>query len=203
MFRLGMLASHRGSNVRAFVSACRERRLSSFPAVVISNNADAEVLAFAREAGVPAVHVGGERFRDAVARDRAMLEALRRHQVDLVLLLGYLRLLGPETLGAFSNRILNTHPALLPRHGGQGMFGMRVHEAVLAAGDAETGITVHLVNERYDEGRIVAQCRVPVLSGDTPEGLAARVLEREHSFLVEVVAQLEAGRRSLPSSRAQ
>jgi phosphoribosylglycinamide formyltransferase-1 len=193
MFRLGMLASHRGSNVRAVVEACRAGRLKSVPAVVISNNADAEVLCFARGAGVPAVHVGGPALADPTVRDQAMLAALREHRVDLVLLLGYLRLLGPETLAAFPHRILNTHPALLPRHGGKGMYGMQVHEAVLAAGDRETGITLHRVNTRYDEGEIVAQRRVPVLFGDTPEVLAARVLEQEHAFLVEALAQLEAG----------
>jgi phosphoribosylglycinamide formyltransferase-1 len=193
MFRLGMLASHRGSNVRAVVAACRAGRLRSLPALVLSNNADAEVLAFAREAGIPAVHVGGPAYADPLVRDRAVLAALRQHGVDLVLLLGYLRLLGPETLTAYPDRILNTHPALLPLHGGQGLFGIRVHEAVLAAGDEETGITLHHVNARYDEGAAVAQCRVPVCAGDTPEVLAARVLEHEHGFIVEALAALEAG----------
>src|SRR5512142_1734429 len=191
MFRLGMLASHRGSNVAAVIEACRAGTLRSVPAVVISNNADAEVLAVAQAAGIPAVHLGGPAHADPATRDRAMVAVLREHAVELVLLLGYLRLLGPETLAAFPDRILNTHPALLPRHGGQGMYGMRVHQAVLAAGDRETGVTLHRVDARYDEGEIVAQCRVPVLPGDTPERLAARVLEREHAFLVEALAEME------------
>jgi phosphoribosylglycinamide formyltransferase-1 len=193
MFQLGLLASHRGSNVRAVIEACRDGRLRSRPAVVISNNGDAEVLATARAAGVPAVHVGGPAVADPAVRDRAILSALRDHGADLVLLLGYLRLLGLETLAAYAGRTLNTHPALLPRHGGQGLYGVRVHQAVLAAGDRETGVTLHHVTARYDEGAAIAQCRVPVLPGDTPGALAARVLAREHGFLVESLAALEAG----------
>jgi phosphoribosylglycinamide formyltransferase-1 len=116
---------------------------------------------------------------------------LRENRVDLLLLLGYLRLLGPQTLAAFDGRVLNIHPALLPRHGGRGMYGRHVHEAVLVAGDTESGITIHRVSAAYDEGEIVAQCRVPVLAGDTPDTLAECVLAREQAFLVESLAQLE------------
>lgn len=98
-----------------------------------------------------------------------------------------MKLLGPKVVARFRDRILNIHPALLPKFGGTGMYGMRVHEAAIAAGKTETGVTVHLVDERYDEGEIVAQATVPVKPEDTPETLAARVLEREHRFLVEVL----------------
>jgi phosphoribosylglycinamide formyltransferase-1 len=191
MFRLAMLASHRGSNVRAVTEACRLGRLRSIPAVVISNNTDAEVLTFARSAGIPTAHIGGARYADPAVRDSAMLAVLLENRVDLVLLLGYLRLLGPQTLHSYDGRILNIHPALLPKYGGKGMYGRHVHEAVLAAGDTESGITIHRVNAAYDEGEIVAQCRVPVLAGDTPDTLAERVLAREHEFLVESLAELE------------
>jgi phosphoribosylglycinamide formyltransferase 1 len=191
MFQLGMLASHRGSNVRAIIEACREGRLRSIPAVVISNNRDADVLAFARQAGVATAHIGGAKYEDATVRDAAMLGVLRDNGVDLVLLLGYLRLLGPETLKAFDDRVLNIHPALLPKYGGKGMYGRHVHEAVLAAGETESGISIHRVNAAYDEGEIVAQCRLPVLPGDSPDTLAERVLEKEHAFLVETLAELE------------
>jgi phosphoribosylglycinamide formyltransferase 1 len=193
MLSLGLLASHRGSNVRVVVEACRDGRLDARPCVVISNNASSEVLQFAMASRIPARCIGGPAFADDRVRDAAILEELRCHEVDLVLLLGYLKRLGPLTTAAYRGRILNTHPALLPRHGGKGMFGARVHEAVLAARETETGVTVHLVDEHYDHGDIVAQCRVPVEQGDTVESLSARVLEREHEFLIETLQAIAAG----------
>src|SRR5262245_24798400 len=109
------------------------------------------------------------------------------HNVDVVLLLGYMRKLGPATLRTFRNRILNIHPALLPEHGGKGRYGTHVHESVLASGDTETGVSIHVVSQDYDQGPVIAQCRVPVLEGDTPATLQARVLAREHEFLVETL----------------
>ncbi len=108
----------------------------------------------------------------------------------VVCLAGFTRLLPMEVLEAFPGRVLNVHPSLLPRHGGPGMYGMRVHEAVLASGDAESGCTVHRVTERYDEGAVVLQARCPVLDGDTPESLAARVLALEHRTYPEAVRQI-------------
>jgi phosphoribosylglycinamide formyltransferase-1 len=197
MLILGLLASHRGSNVRAVVEACRDGRLGAQPGVVISNNANSGVLEFAAAAQIPARRIGGTQFADDSVRDEAILEELRRHRVDLVLLLGYMKLLGPKTTAAYRGRILNTHPALLPRHGGKGMYGARVHEAVLAAGEVETGVTVHLVDEEYDHGGIVAQCRVRVEQGDSVESLSARVLEREHAFLVETLQAIATGEIAL------
>jgi len=201
MLTLGLLASHRGSNVRAVVEACRDGRLAARPGVVISNNASAGVLEYAEGAGIPACCIGGPSFADDALRDAAILEALHRHDVELVLLLGYMKLLGPQTTAAYRGRILNTHPALLPRFGGRGMYGARVHEAVLAAGETETGVTVHLVDEQYDHGEIVAQCRVPVQRGDSVESLSARVLEREHAFLVETLQAIASRRIQLAGLR--
>lgn len=198
MLTLGMLASHRGSNVQAVVAACREGRLAARPGVVISNNASSGVLQFAQDAGIAALRIGGEAFADDAVRDQAILAALREHGADLVLLLGYMKLLGPRTTAAYRGRILNTHPALLPRFGGLGMYGQRVHAAVLAAGETETGVTVHLVDEEYDHGAIVAQTKVPVQSGDNVETLAARVLAREHAFLVETLQGIATGAIRLP-----
>ena len=194
MLNLGLLASHRGTNVRAVVEACRDGRLDAKASVVISNNASSGVLEFAAASQIPARRIGGPSFADDRIRDEAILEELQRHDVDLVLLLGYMKLLGPRTTAAYRGRILNTHPALLPRYGGKGMYGARVHEAVLAAGETETGVTVHLVDEEYDHGEIVAQCRVRVEPGDTVESLSARVLEGEHGFLVETLQAIASGR---------
>jgi len=195
---LGFLASHRGSNMQALVDAARDGRLHATPRVVISNNGDAEALARARREGLPAYHLSGKTHPDPERLDEAIRDTLASHDVDLVILAGYLKKLGPKTLARYRGRVINVHPALLPKYGGSGMYGDRVHEAVLAAGDEETGITVHVVDEEYDHGPIVAQCRVPVLERDTVVSLSQRVLEREHRFLVEVVEQVATGALTLP-----
>ena len=123
-------------------------------------------------------------------RDEAICPQLSNYDIDLVLLLGYMRKLGPATLGRFRNRILNIHPALLPQHGGN---GIHVHESVLASGDTETGVSIHLVDAEYDQGPVIAQCRVSVLKNDTPATLQARVLAREHEFLVETLNMIVIG----------
>jgi phosphoribosylglycinamide formyltransferase-1 len=195
---LGFLVSHRGSNMQALVDAARDGRLHATPRVVISNNGDAEALARARREGLPAYHLSGKTHPDPERLDEAIRDTLASHDVDLVILAGYLKKLGPKTLARYRGRVINVHPALLPKYGGSGMYGDRVHEAVLAAGDEETGITVHVVDEEYDHGPIVAQCRVPVLERDTVVSLSQRVLEREHRFLVEVVEQVATGALTLP-----
>jgi phosphoribosylglycinamide formyltransferase-1 len=191
--RLGMLASHGGTNVQSVVRACGESRLAAEPALIISNNRDSAVLEFGPTRGVPSVWIGGAAYQDEALRDQAICAQLSSHDVDVVLLLGYMRKLGPATLGCFRNRILNIHPALLPKHGGKGKYGIHVHESVLASGDTETGVSVHLVDAEYDQGPVIAQCRVPVLNGDTPATLQARVLAREHEFLVETLNMIVAG----------
>ena len=180
------------------VEACSSGRLDARPGVLISNNAAARALAFARSVGIPACWIGGPDFRDDGRRDGAILETLQQHRVDVVLLLGYMKLLGPRTVEAYRGRILNTHPALLPKYGGRGMYGDRVHRAVLAAGETETGITVHLVDEQYDHGEALARTRVPVQPGDTVETLAERVVARERQFVVETLRRIVAGELRLP-----
>jgi phosphoribosylglycinamide formyltransferase-1 len=191
--RLGMLASHGGTNVQSVVQACGEGLLAADPALIISNNRDSAVLEFGRSRGVPSVWIGGAAYEDQALRDEAIRTQLSNHDVDVVLLLGYMRKLGPETLGCFRNRILNIHPALLPKHGGKGKYGIHVHESVLASGDTETGVSIHLVDAEYDRGPVIAQCRVSVLNSDTPATLQARVLAREHEFLVETLNMIVAG----------
>ncbi len=187
---LGLFASHRGSNAQAIIDACGGGRLNARPVLLVSNNSGSPAAERARLARVPFLHLSGVTHPDPDALDRAVLEALRAHGVELVVLAGYMKKIGPRTLLAYRGRILNTHPALLPRFGGEGMYGMRVHEAVLAAGERESGVTVHLVDEGYDSGPIVAQCRVPVLPGDTADSLAERVQAREREFLVETLAAI-------------
>ncbi len=190
MLRIGFLASHRGSNMQAVVDACAEGKIRAQPAVLISNNRSARALQRAAASGFPGYFLDDDALSESKNLDRVMLEILRRHQVDLVVLTGYLKKVGPETLSAFRGRMINIHPSLLPRHGGRGMYGLGVHEAVLAAGDAVTGVTIHYVDAEYDQGAVIAQRTVGVDPGDTPKMLAERVLKVEHELLVETVGRI-------------
>lgn len=186
-YRVAVCVSGSGSNLQALL----DRLQGAAPArvvLVLSNRADAGGLERARAAGVPA-----EVFSDPSDASE-WITRLGRRDVDLLVLAGYLKLVPPGVVQKYAGRILNVHPALLPDFGGPGMYGKRVHQAVLASGTAESGPTVHLVDEEYDRGAILAQRRVPVLGGDTPELLAARVLAEEHRLLPEVVlAAAQAG----------
>lgn len=187
---IAVFASHGGSDLQAIMDACRDGRIDARVSVVISNNRDAKALERARNAGIDACHISLRNYQTQEKHDESVLEILTRHHIDIIFLAGYLKKLGTAVLSRFENRIFNIHPSLLPKFGGLGMYGLRVHEAVLAAGERVTGITVHRVNEAYDEGGIIAQTCVEVLPADTPETLAARVLEREHSFIVEVLRDI-------------
>lgn len=188
--KIGILASHRGTNFQAIIDACHAGRLHAEPVVVISNNSNAVVLQRATRAGIPTAHLSGATHPNPDDLDRAILDTLQRYEVDWVVTAGYMKKLGPRTLAAYDGRIVNIHPSLLPKYGGRGMYGLNVHKAVIDAGDEETGITVHRVDGEYDAGPIVAQTRIPVRPDDTPESLAARVLEHEHEFLIETLVEL-------------
>jgi len=196
--RLGFLASHRGTNMQCIIDACRDGRLQAVPAVVISNNGASMALDRAERAGIPAYHIGSTNFPDDDARDCAVRDTLIRHRTDLVVLAGFMKKVGPRTIEAFNGRIINVHPALLPKYGGKGMFGMQVHKKVLESGDSESGVSIHVVNHEYDAGPVLAQCKVPVLAGDTPETLAGRVLLAEHELYVETLAKIIRGEILLP-----
>ena len=197
--RLGFLASHGGSNVQAIVDACRAGELHAEPRVAISNNSGSEVLRRAAREGVPGFHLSSKTHPRPGDLDAAIEGVLVDHGVELVVLGGYMRMLGPRVLGRYRGRVLNVHPALLPAYGGRGMYGERVHAAVLAAGERVTGVTVHLVDEEYDQGPIVAQAEVPVLEGDTVESLRLRVLRREHELYPETLQRIATGEIELPA----
>lgn len=196
--KLGFLASHSGSSMRAIVQAIADGVLDAEARIVISNNGESAALAFARDHHVAARHISGRTAGSAEAADRAIADALTDAGVTLLVLSGYLRPVGPETLARFSGRILNIHPALLPAYGGQGMYGRHVHEAVIASGDAETGCSIHLVDGEYDHGQVISQRRVRVEPGDTPETLAARVMAVEPALFVETLRDVAARRSVLP-----
>ncbi len=179
--------------MQAIIDRAESGELNAQVVVVISNNSDAGALDRARRHGIPALHLSSRTHPCERCLDNAICEALKRHAVEWVLLAGYMKHVGPHTLQSFRDRILNIHPALLPKHGGQGMYGMRVHEAVIAAGDSESGVTVHLVTGEYDAGPIVAQRRVPVYATDTPETLQRRVLAEEHRIYGDVLNAIVTG----------
>jgi phosphoribosylglycinamide formyltransferase-1 len=186
--RFGVLASHEGTTLQAILDA--------FPGsvvVVISNNAEAGALARARAAAVPGHHLSTRTHPDPAALDTAIAAALQESAAELVVLAGYMRKLGPRTLSAFRHRIVNTHPALLPKFGGQGLYGLHVHRAVLAAGETVTGASVHWVDAEYDTGPVIARREVAVAPDDTPETLAARVQEQERALLIDVLAGIARG----------
>ncbi|MGH2401975.1 MAG: phosphoribosylglycinamide formyltransferase [Candidatus Limnocylindria bacterium] len=186
--RLGILVSGRGSNLQAVLAASLP---NVEPVLVISNRAGVRALEVAAAYGVPAlVLTRGEHGGDASLRDAAIGSALERAGVELALLAGYDQLLRRSYFAAYSGRTINIHPSLLPAHGGPGMVGLAVHRSVLAAGDAETGVTIHEVTPDLDAGPILARSRVPALDSDDAETLAARVLVEEHRLLVATLAEI-------------
>jgi len=151
------------------------------------------VLDRAMAARVPAFHLSSHIHPDPARLDEAILAVLEKHRVNLIVLAGYMKKLGPKTLARYRGRVLNMHPALLPKYGGKGMYGYHVHAAVLAAGENESGATVHIADAEYDEGRLLAQRKVPVKPGDTSESLAARVLMVEHQLYAETLQRIARG----------
>lgn len=190
---IGFLASHGGSSMRAIVDAIATGALAGTARIVISNNTDSPALQFARARKIPTRHISATSAGGEDAADRAICEALTSAGADWVVLSGYLRKLGPLTLRTFERRILNIHPALLPKFGGKGMFGRHIHAAVLAAGERVSGITIHHVDNEYDHGAIIAQREVPVLPGDTVETLQQRIMAAEPPFFVETLQAIAAG----------
>jgi phosphoribosylglycinamide formyltransferase 1 len=197
---IGVLASHEGSLLQAIIDACADKRLCARVGVVISNNSDSGALRRARETGVRTAHLSSATHTDAASLDRAISDTLEQANVDLVVLVGYMKRLGPLTLARFKDRMVNTHPSLLPKYGGSGFFGRRVHDAVLANGDTESGAAVHWVAGDYDSGPIIAQVRVPVAAAETPETLEHKVKAVERQLLIDTLRALVD--RSVPSSVA-
>ncbi len=187
MKRIAVLASGSGTNSQQLIEHFRAHPAAQV-VLIGCDQPQAGVLQRAWDQSVPVFLFNGQELRDGT-----VLRELQGQRIDLLVLAGFMRLIPAEVVRAFPERIVNIHPALLPKFGGKGMYGHHVHEAVIAAKEAESGITIHLVNERYDEGRILFQARCPVLPDDTPESLAQRVHALEHAHYPQVAEALITG----------
>jgi phosphoribosylglycinamide formyltransferase-1 len=182
MFKIGVMASGGGSNFKAIIDRIGEGDLEAQCKFLITNNGSCGAVSHAESYGIPVYHISGKTHPDVAAYEAALLEVIDRYDIDLLILAGYMKALPVSMIKRLPERILNIHPSLLPKYGGKGFWGIHVHEAVVAAHEKESGPTVHLVSEEIDQGRILAQTKVPVLEGDSPEELAARVLVQEHDL---------------------
>lgn len=188
MTNIAIFASGTGSNARKIVEYFKEST-DIRVALIVSNKKEAGVLDIAREQGIPAQVID----RQVLYETTDLLTILRRHKIDFIVLAGFLWLIPEYLVKTFNRKIVNIHPALLPAYGGKGMYGMRVHEAVKAAGEKQTGITIHYVNEHYDEGDCVFQARCAVKPEDTPADIARKVQLLEHRYFPEVIAKIIRG----------
>lgn len=202
LLRLGIIGSHTGTTMQAIVDACVEGSLPAQIGVVVSNNSNSGVAQRSLRHGLPFRHISAKTHGSEEGADVALADALQLHQVELVILAGYMKKLGAVTLARFAGRIINTHPALLPSYGGQGMYGDRVHAAVLAAGESVTGVSIHLVDGEYDTGAVLAQRTVGILPGDTVETLSERLKEVERPLLVETIVKIARGEIPLAPVRS-
>ena len=196
MLKLGFLASRNGSSMRAIMGAIEAGELAAEARLVVSNRREAEALSFAAEHGAPTRVI--PTASDPEAADAALCAALESAGVELLILSGYLRKVGPRVLRRYAGRILNIHPGPLPKYGGAGMYGHAVHEAVAAAGETESAVTIHVVDEDYDHGPTLAALAVPLASGDDANAIQAKVTAAEPGFFVETLKRVAYGELHLP-----
>ena len=194
--RLAVFCSGSGSNFQAIFHALKKKQLNAEIVLCLSNRSECGAIEFARQNGIATVHLTEKQFSSFDDFAAAMLRCLSENDIDIIVLAGYMRKVPDAVVTAFQDKIINIHPALLPKFGGEGMYGIYVHAAVLEAGETESGATVHLVNEEYDKGKILMQRHVPVLPDDTPEMLAERVLACEHRLYPDALEQLLAEQQS-------
>lgn len=188
MKKIAILASGEGTNAERIIRYFLEKRTAEV-ALVITNKAQAGVLKRAERLSVPSLVITARGFADGEA-----LKVLHQHNIDFIVLAGFLLKVPDAILHDYPNKIVNIHPALLPKFGGKGMYGLRVHEAVIATGEKESGITIHYIDEHYDEGNTIFQATCPVLPDDTPESLAARIHQLEYEYFPQVIEAVIQGK---------
>ena len=188
--RIAVFLSGGGTNFQALIDATKVGILTAEIALVVSSTRKAYGLVRADKAGIDSFVFSRNKYKSDEEYAQVLIDKLKEYRIDCIALTGYLKLLPESVVNQFKGKILNIHPALLPKFGGKGMYGHHVHEAVIAAGEKESGITIHLVDPIYDNGRIVKQVSLTVDDNETPESLAARVLKLEHTWYPRVLNQL-------------
>ncbi|NTV45463.1 MAG: phosphoribosylglycinamide formyltransferase [Chlorobiales bacterium] len=196
--RLAVFCSGAGSNFQALYRGIQERNLPAEIVLCLSNRSQCGAMQFAGEHGIEPLHLSEKQFDSYEAFSLAMLKALQERHIDYILLAGYMKQIPPKVVAAYPKRMLNIHPALLPKFGGDGMYGMNVHRAVIEAGEKQSGPTVHFVDEDYDTGEIFMQRVIDIAPDDTPEALAEKVLKVEHAIYTDALEKLlrQAGAKS-------
>lgn len=192
--KIAFLASHNGSAARAIAEACLAGKINATPVLLISNNVGSKALNWANDIKMRSAVINSSNAHDP---DEAIAGLLEDFETDIVVCSGYMKLIGPKTIASVHGAILNTHPALLPKYGGKGMYGRHVHQAVFDAKDTETGITIHLVDGEYDHGRVIAQKRLPVENGESVESIEEKVKSAEPEFYIETLQKILSGEISL------
>jgi formyltetrahydrofolate-dependent phosphoribosylglycinamide formyltransferase len=187
---IAFFASHGGSNFQSIVENIQSGYIGANASLLVSNNSDCFAFQRAEKLGVPYKHISSAQFEDNQLFQNALLSLLDEYKIDLIVLAGYMRKIPLSMIQKYRNRILNIHPALLPKYGGQGMYGMNVHNAVKEAGEALSGATVHIVSEEYDEGKILKQESVAIDKNDTPDIIAEKVLAIEHKIYSETIKEI-------------
>lgn len=190
---IAFMASYNGSSAHAITDACLNGDIIGAPSLLITNNPEAKALEWAENKGLKTACLNSKTHPEPTDLDYAIAEKLRDQKITLVVLSGYMKLIGPRTIDAVDGRIINVHPALLPKYGGQGMYGHHVHQAVKDSGDTETGATIHQVNDEYDEGQILAQKIVSVDPADTAADIEEKVKAIEPELYIDTVRKILKG----------
>ena len=199
LLKIGVLASGGGTNLQAIIDACRNKKIAAVVAMVISNKENAFALERAKKHNIMGVFIDPKKCDF----NREAIKVLEKQNVDLVCLAGFLLKLSRVFIKKYAGKILNIHPALLPKFGGEGMYGINVHKAVLESGEKTSGCTVHFVDEKYDHGKIILQKKVKVFINDTPETLQNRVLKQEHKLYPEAIGKVTEVSRREPTFKGE
>lgn len=200
--KIAVFASGRGSNFESILNSIENGRIKNADIVcLLSNNSDAGALEFAKRKNIPAVHISRQQYITDNDFASSLIKKLDEFEVNFIVLAGYMKIISPAVVRKFKNRIINIHPALLPRFGGKGMYGIHVHEAVIASGDKFSGATVHIVDEEYDHGPILMQETVNVDENETAETLSSKVLKVEHKIYPEVVRLFSEGKTKIEDGK--
>jgi phosphoribosylglycinamide formyltransferase-1 len=188
-----IFASGSGTNFKAILEAKKSGIIVSDINLLVTNNSDCGAVDIAKENNIPVFHISRKAYPDLSEEEYAglFLRKLEEHKIDFIVLAGYMKMMSPVVIRKYPDRIINIHPALLPKFGGKGMYGMNVHRAVIEAGEKVSGVTIHFVNEKYDEGKIIFQKTVDITEDDNAESLQKKVLKLEHKYYSEVIRKIE------------